>query len=386
MGFLTDSIHAGQTPEPNTGAVVTPIFQTSTYAQNELGGDVKYDYARVANPTREALEDNMAALEQGKFGCAFGSGMAAISSIFQMLSAGDHVLVTNNVYGGTYRYLTQVEKKNGLKFDFIDTSNLDEIGDSGRDSTKMIFIETPTNPMLTLTDIRAVAEISKKNGWMLVVDNTFLSPYFQRPLTLGADIVVHSATKYLAGHSDVILGITVTDNEDIQENLKFLQKSTGAVPGPFDCWLVLRSTKTLGLRMRQHEMNARDIANFLDSHESISKVHYPGLEEHAGHSLAKKQQTDPHGEPGFGGMISIELASMEQAKEIVQQVKIFTLGESLGGVESLISHPVSMTHASVPKHERLKFGLTDSLVRLSVGCEDAEDLVADLSQALTSMK
>jgi cystathionine beta-lyase/cystathionine gamma-synthase len=386
MGFLTDSIHAGQSPERNTGAVVTPIFQTSTYAQKELGADVKYDYARVGNPTREALENNIAALEQGTFGCAFGSGMAAISAIFQMLSSGDHVLVTNNVYGGTYRYLTQVEQRNGLEFDFIETSNIEQIRVAGRDSTKMIFIETPTNPMLTLTDIRAVAEISKKNGWMLVVDNTFLSPYFQRPLTLGADIVVHSATKYLAGHSDVILGITVTDNEDIQENLKFLQKSTGAVPGPFDCWLVLRSTKTLGLRMRQHEVNARKIANFLRSHDNVSRVHYPGLEKHAGHSLAKKQQTDPHGEPGFGGMLSIELASVEEAKEFVHQVEIFTLGESLGGVESLISHPVSMTHASVPKQERLKFGLTDSLVRLSVGCEDTEDLIAELSRALASVQ
>lgn len=385
MGFLTDSIHAGQEPEPVTGAVMTPIFQTSTYAQKELGGDIKYDYARVVNPTREALEGNIAALENGKFGCAFGSGMAAISSIVQMLSSGDHMIISSNVYGGTYRYIDNIVKRTGVKYDFVDTADLQNVQRVATDATKMLYVETPTNPMLTLTDLKAAADLAHANGWILVVDNTFLSPYFQRPLEFGADLVVHSATKYLNGHSDVVLGITVTNDPEIQEQLKFIQKTVGAIPGPFDSWLVLRSTKTLGLRMRQHEKNARAIADMLNTHPKVQQVYYPGLPDHPQHDLAKKQQRDPEGLASFGGMISIELGSIENGKNMLRSVGVFTLAESLGGVESLISHPASMTHASVPKAERLKFGLTDGLVRLSVGCEDMEDLLADLEQALESV-
>jgi len=385
MGFLTDSIHAGQEPEPITGAVMTPIYQTSTYAQKELGGEVKYDYARVVNPTREALEANIAALEGGKYGCAFGSGMAAISAVIQLLSEGDHVILSSNVYGGTYRYIDNVVKRTGIEYDFVDTADLSNVEAALRDSTKMLYVETPTNPMLTLTDLKAAADLAHANDLILVVDNTFLSPYFQRPLSLGVDIVLHSATKYLNGHSDVVLGVTVTSDDKIQGDLKFLQKTIGAIPGPFDSWLVLRSTKTLGLRMRQHEKNARAIASFLDNHSKVQKVYYPGLEDHPQHELAKKQQVDPEGNSSFGGMISIELGSIENGKQLLQSVKVFTLAESLGGVESLISHPASMTHASVPREERLKFGLTDGLVRLSVGCEDTEDLLNDLEQALSTL-
>lgn len=385
MGFLTDSIHAGQEPEPVTGAVMTPIYQTSTYAQKELGGEVKYDYARVVNPTREALEGNVAALESGKYGCAFGSGMAAISSIVQMLSSGDHIIISSNVYGGTYRYIDNIVKRTGVEYDFVDTADLSNVEAVAKESTKMLYVETPTNPMLTLTDLKAASDLSKVNGWMLVVDNTFLSPYFQRPLEFGADLVIHSATKYLNGHSDVVLGITVTNDPEIQEQLKFIQKTVGAIPGPFDSWLVLRSTKTLGLRMRQHEKNARAIAGMLDDHSQVQKVYYPGLPDHPQHHLAKKQQLDPEGNPSFGGMISIETGSIENGKNLLRNVQVFTLAESLGGVESLISHPASMTHASVPKEERLKFGLTDGLVRLSVGCEDTDDLLEDLQQALQAI-
>jgi len=385
MGFLTDSIHAGQEPEPHTGAVITPIFQTSTYAQKELGGEIKYDYARVENPTREALEGNVAALEGGKFGCAFGSGMAAISSVVQMLSSGDHMVISSNVYGGTYRYIDNIVTRTGVKFDFVDTADLSNVEDVAKESTKMLYVETPTNPMLTLTDLKAAAELAHANNWILVVDNTFLSPYFQRPLEFGADLVLHSATKYLNGHSDVVLGITVTSDPDIQEQLKFIQKTVGAIPGPFDSWLVLRSTKTLGLRMRQHEKNARAIAEMLKGHPKVQKVYYPGLPDHPQHELAKRQQRDPEGNASFGGMISIETGSIEHGKNFLRNVKVFTLAESLGGVESLISHPASMTHASVPKEERLQFGLTDGLVRLSVGCEDTEDLLEDLDQALVAL-
>ncbi len=385
MGFLTDSIHAGQEPEPVTGAVMTPIYQTSTYAQKELGGEVKYDYARVINPTRNVLEQNIAALEGGKYGCAFGSGMAAISAVIQLLSKGDHVIISSNVYGGTYRYIDNVVKRTGIEYDFVDTADLSNVEKVLRDSTKMLYVETPTNPMLTLTDIQAAAELAHSNDLILVVDNTFLSPYFQRPLSLGADIVLHSATKYLNGHSDVVLGMTVTNSDDLQEQLKFLQKTIGAIPGPFDSWLVLRSTKTLGLRMQQHEKNANAIADFLANHPKVEKVYYPGLKSHPQHELAQKQQRDPNGTPSFGGMISIELGSIENGKQLLQNVHVFTLAESLGGVESLISHPASMTHAAVPREERLKFNLTDGLVRLSVGCEDTNDLLDDLEQGLATL-
>ena len=382
MGFATDAIHAGQEPEPSTGAVTYPIFQTSTYVQDKLGDSKGYDYGRTINPTRTALEANIAALEGGRFGIAFGSGMAATSALMGLLKAGDHVLVTANVYGGTYRYFTQVMADFGLTFTFIDTREIGNIESPVNESTRMLFVETPTNPMLFITDLRATAELAAARNLVMVVDNTFLSPYFQRPLELGADIVMHSSTKYLNGHSDIIGGILVTNDQGYAERLHFMQKSAGAVPSPFDCWLVLRSTKTLPLRMRQHNANAMVIAEHLEEHAKVRDVIFPGLGTHPEHDLASRQQLDPYGEPGYGGMISIELGSLEAARAVVNSVKVFFLAESLGGVESLIGHPASQTHASVPREEREAMGLTDGLVRLSVGVEDVDDLIADLDQAL----
>jgi len=385
MGFLTEAIHAGQQPDSETGAVMTPIYQTSTYAQKGMGQKVKYDYARGANPTREALENNVAALEGGRFGCAFGSGMAAIVSTAQLLSAGNHLIISRNVYGGTYRYIHNVGARHGLEYDFVDTGDLTNVEAVARDSTKMLYVETPTNPMLTLTDLQAAADLAHGHGWLLVVDNTFLSPYNQRPLEFGADIVLHSATKYLNGHSDVVLGIAITNDEDLQDRLKSLQNTVGAIPGPFDAWLVLRATKTLGLRMQQHERNARAVAEFLEGQPDVHEVFYPGLPTHPRHELARQQQRTPSGEPAFGGMVSLDLGSLEKAKRFLEGFQVFTLAESLGGVESLISHPASMTHASVPREKRLRFGLTDGLVRLSVGCEDTEDLLTDLECSLEQL-
>jgi cystathionine beta-lyase/cystathionine gamma-synthase len=376
MGFLTDSIHAGQIPDPTTGAVITPIYQTSTYAQEELGVSKGFDYGRTINPTRVALEQNIAALEKGKFGLAFSSGMSAIQAIAGLLSAGDHVIVSNNVYGGTFRFFDKIMRRYGLTFSWVDTSDVKNIQSAITKDTKMIYVETPTNPMLTITDLKAVVEIGKKHKLITVVDNTFMSPYFQRPLEFGIDIVLHSTTKYINGHSDVIGGIIVTDNQDIHDKLRFLQNAIGGVPSPFDCWLVMRSTKTLALRMRQHNENAVMMADFLSKHPKVKKVYYPGLAAHPQHELAKKQMS------GFGGMISIELGSLENGKNLLRNVKIFALAESLGGVESLICHPASMTHGSVPLEDRLKLGLTDGLVRLSVGCEDGDDLVDDIRNAL----
>lgn len=376
MGFLTDSIHAGQTPDPTTGAVITPIYQTSTYAQEELGVSKGFDYGRTINPTRVALENNIAALENGKFGLAFSSGMSAIQAIAGLLSAGDHVIVSNNVYGGTFRFFDKIMRRYGLTFSWVDTSDLQNINTAITKATKMIYVETPTNPMLTITDLKGVAEIGKKNHFVTVVDNTFMSPYFQRPLEFGIDIVLHSTTKYINGHSDVIGGIIVTGSQDLHDKLRFLQNAIGGVPSPFDCWLVMRSTKTLGLRMRQHNENAIQMAKFLSTHPKVKKIYYPGLASHPQYELAKKQMS------GFGGMISIELGSLENGKNLLRNVKIFALAESLGGVESLICHPASMTHGSIPLEDRLKLGLTDGLVRLSVGCEDAEDLIEDIKNAL----
>jgi cystathionine beta-lyase/cystathionine gamma-synthase len=376
MGFLTDSIHAGQTADPTTGAVITPIYQTSTYAQDELGVSKGFDYGRTINPTRVALENNIAALEKGKFGLAFSSGMSAIQAVAGLLSAGDHVIVSNNVYGGTFRFFDKIMRRYGLTFSWVDTSDLKNITSAITKETKMIYVETPTNPMLTITDLKAVAEIGKKHKFITVVDNTFLSPYFQRPLEFGIDIVLHSTTKYINGHSDVIGGIIVTSGQDLHDQLRFLQNAIGGVPSPFDCWLVMRSTKTLALRMRQHNENAIQMANFLNGHNKVKKVYYPGLASHPQHELAKKQMS------GFGGMISIELGSLENGKNLLRNVKIFALAESLGGVESLICHPASMTHGSVPLEDRLKLNLTDGLVRLSVGCEDADDLINDIKNAL----
>lgn len=377
MGFSTDAIHAGQIPDPTTGAVITPIYQTSTYAQYELGKNTGFEYGRTNNFTRQALEKNIATLEKGKYGIAFASGLAATHALMSLVKSGDHIVISNNVYGGTYRLYELNMKNYGLDFSWVDTTNLKNIENAIRPNTKMIFVETPTNPMLNITDLKGVAEIAKKNNLISVCDNTFMSPYFQNPLTFGIDIVLHSTTKYLNGHSDVIGGILVTSDEKIHERLRYIQNAAGGVPSPFDCWLVLRSTKTLAVRMKQHEANAIEFARFLEQSGFANRVIYPGLESHPQHQLAKRQMR------GFGGMVSADFGTIEQAKKILNGVKIFTLAESLGGVESLICHPASMTHASVPKDERDKMGLTDSLVRFSVGIEDIEDLIEDVKQAIS---
>ena len=376
MGFSTDAIHAGQMPDPVTGAVITPIYMTSTYAQEELGKHKGYEYGRTHNLTRQALEKNIAALEKGKYGIAFASGLAATHALMGLLKAGDHVIVSNNVYGGTYRLFELIMKDFGINFSWVNTSDLSNIEKAITTNTKMVFLETPTNPMLNLTDLESAAKICKKNNLISVVDNTFMSPYFQNPFTLGCDIVLHSQTKYINGHSDVISGILITSDDKIHERLRYIQNAAGGVPSPFDCWLILRSTKTLAVRMERHNKNAIEIANYLVDSKLGKKVYYPGLQSHPQHELAKKQMR------GFGGMISCDLGDVELAKKILKNVKIFTLGESLGGVESLISHPASMTHATVPKADREAMGLTDSLVRFSVGIEDVEDLIEDIKQAV----
>ena len=376
MGFSTDAIHAGQIPDPTTGAVITPIYQTSTYAQYELGKSTGFEYARTHNFTRQALEKNIATLEKGKYGIAFASGLAATHALMSLIKSGDHVVISNNVYGGTYRLYELNMKNYGLDFTWVDSTDLENVENAIRPNTKMIYVETPTNPMLNLTDLKGIAEIAKKNKLISVCDNTFMSPYFQNPLAFGIDIVLHSTTKYLNGHSDIIGGMLVTSDEKIHERIRYIQNAAGAVPSPFDCWLVLRSTKTLAVRMKQHEENANAFAKFLNESGYAKKVIYPGLKNHSQHELAKTQMR------GFGGMVSADFGTLENAKKILNGVKIFTLAESLGGVESLISHPASMTHASVPKGERDKMGLTESLVRFSVGIEDIEDLISDVEQVL----
>jgi cystathionine beta-lyase/cystathionine gamma-synthase len=376
MGFSTDAIHAGQKPDEVTGAVITPIYQTSTYAQEELGKNKGYEYGRTHNLTRASLEVNVATLEKGNYGIAFSSGLAATNALTTLLKAGDHVIVSSNVYGGTYRLFELIMKDFGLDFSWVDTSDTSNIEKAIKKNTKMIFVETPTNPMLILTDLVAVAKIAKGNKLISVVDNTFMSPYFQNPLTFGIDIVLHSQTKYINGHSDVIGGILITNDSNIHDRLRYVQNAVGSVPSPFDCWLILRSTKTLAVRMERHNSNAIKIAEHLEKSSYAKKVYYPGLKSHPQHNLAEKQMR------GFGGMISVNLDDIELAKKLLRNVKIFTLAESLGGVESLISHPASMTHASVPKEEREKYGFTDSLVRLSIGIEDVEDLIEDIEQAV----
>lgn len=376
MGFSTDAIHAGQKPDPVTGAVITPIYQTSTYAQDELGKHKGFEYGRTHNLTRAALEANIAALEKGKYGVAFASGLAATHALMSLVRAGDHIIVSDNVYGGTYRLFELNMKNYGLDFSWVNTSDLSNIKNAIKENTKMVFLETPTNPMLNLTDLKAAAELCKHHNLVSVVDNTFMSPYFQNPLTLGCDIVLHSQTKYINGHSDVIGGILLMNDEKIHERIRYIQNAAGGVPSPFDCWLILRSTKTLAVRMERHEKNAKALADWLVKSNAAEKVYYPGLKDHPQHELAKKQMR------GFGGMISADFGDVETARKILNNVKVFTLGESLGGVESLISHPASMTHASVPKADREKFGLTDSLVRFSVGIEDIEDLISDIENAL----
>ena len=376
MGFSTDAIHAGQIPDPTTGAVITPIYQTSTYAQHELGKSTGFEYARTHNLTRQALEKNIATLEKGKYGIAFASGLAATHALMSLVKSGDHIVISNNVYGGTYRLYELNMKNYGLDYSWVDSTDLKNVENAIRPNTKMIYVETPTNPVLNLTDLKGISEIAKKNNLISVCDNTFMSPYFQNPLMFGIDIVLHSTTKYLNGHSDIIGGMLITSDEKIHDRIRYIQNAAGGVPSPFDCWLVLRSTKTLAVRMKQHEENANTFAKFLSESGYAKRVIYPGLKNHPQHELAKKQMR------GFGGMVSADFGSIDAAKKVLNNVKVFTLAESLGGVESLISHPASMTHASVPKEERDKMGLTESLVRFSVGIEDVEDLIADVTQAL----
>jgi cystathionine beta-lyase/cystathionine gamma-synthase len=374
--FATQAIHAGQLPDPVAGAVMPPIYQTSTYVQDGLGRPHNgYEYARTQNPTREALERNIAVLEGGEFGFAFGSGLAALDTVLKLLKAGDHVVAGDNLYGGSQRLMTRVYAELGLRFSFADMRDVDAMARAITPATRMIYCETPTNPMMFLTDLAAVADLAQARGLITVVDNTFATPCFQRPLGFGCDVVLHSTTKYLNGHSDMVGGLLVTSREDLAERLGFLQNAAGGVPGPMDCWLALRGIKTLPLRMRQHDSNGRRVAQWLTSRPDMAKVYYPGLPTHPQHELACRQMS------GFGGMISIDLGDIARSKRFVEATRIFALAESLGGVESLVGHPVSMTHGSVPQALREATGLTDSLVRLSCGCEDAEDLIADLEQA-----
>lgn len=376
MGFSTDAIHAGQEPDPTTGAIMTPIYQTSTYVQDGLGRHKGYEYARTRNPTREALERNVAALEGGRHGFAFASGLAALDAAMKLLSAGDHVVSGENVYGGTHRQMTHIWARLGLTFTFVDGGDTAAVAAAVTPRTRMVYAESPTNPMLRLCDLAATGEIARRANALFVVDNTFATPVFQRPLELGADVVLHSTTKYLNGHSDMVGGMLVLNDDALAERIGFVQNSSGAVPGPFDCWLCLRGIRTLALRMRQHDAGGRRLAEWLARHPRVRQVYYPGLPSHPQHELACRQMQ------GFGGMIAIELGDAAYARRVVERTKLFSLAESLGGVESLIGHPASMTHASVPPDMRRRMGLSDSLVRLSVGIEDVEDLIADLDQAL----
>jgi len=377
MGFKTDAIHAGQEPDPTTGAVTTPIYQTSTYVQEGLGKHKGFEYARTQNPTRMALEKNMAVLERGVAGYAFASGMAATTALTQLLlKQGDHAICSDNVYGGTFRLFDKIVRHYGIEFSYVDTSDPGNVERAIGANTRMIFVETPTNPIMSIADIRALSEIAHhRPNCRLAVDNTFMSPYFQRPIELGADIVVHSTTKYLNGHSDSVGGMAVLKRKDDAERLQFIQNAAGAILSPFDSWLVLRGIKTLPVRMEAHNTNGMAIANYLRGKKQVKRIYYPGLPDHPGHDLAKKQMS------GFGGMIAFELDGLEQAKSFLGQVKLCSLAESLGGVETLISHPATMTHASVPPAERARLGITDGLVRISVGIEDVEDLIADLEKA-----
>ncbi len=378
MKFGTKVIHAGVEPDPSTGAIMTPIYQTSTYVQDEPGVHKGYEYARTQNPTRTVLETNLAALENGKHGICFASGLAAMDAILKLLVPGDKVISTNDLYGGSYRLMTKVFAKYGIDFSFIDMSDVEGIRSHISEETKMIWIETPTNPMLNVVDIEEVAKIAKSHNILVVVDNTFASPYLQNPLDLGADIVIHSATKYIGGHSDVIHGAIIVNDEDLRSQLKFIQNAVGAIPGPQDCFLILRGIKTLHIRVQRACENAEIIALYLKNHSKVGKVYWPGFEDHPNHQVAKKQMKM------FGAMVSFDLQdnSVGNAMKVLSGTKLFALAESLGGVESLIGHPASMTHASIPKEERLKVGLTDSLIRLSIGIEDVDDLIEDLDKAL----
>jgi cystathionine beta-lyase/cystathionine gamma-synthase len=378
MKKATKFIHAGAHPDPSTGAIMTPIYQTSTYVQEAPGVHKGYEYARSQNPTRFALEEALAVIEEGAYGLAFGSGVAATDAVMKLLKPGDEVIAANDMYGGTYRLFSKIYEKFGIVFHYVDMSSMSNISTKINSNTKLIWAETPTNPLMNIADIKAIATVAKENKLLLCVDNTFASPALQNPLTLGADIVMHSATKYLSGHSDVIQGALIINDKTLRDELYFIQKSCGAVPGPMDCFLVLRGIKTLGIRMERHSENGEKIAHYLKAHPAVKKVYWPGFEDHPGHEIAKAQMKS------FGGMISFELKNdtIEAARKLLSSTHLFSLAESLGGVESLINHPASMTHASIPREERIKNGLSDTLIRLSVGIEDADDLIADLEHAI----
>ena len=379
MKFNTKVIHAGVEPDPATGAIMTPIYQTSTYVQDEIGKHKGYEYSRTGNPTRSALESSIAHIENGKYGACFASGLAAIDCVIKMLNPGDEVISTNDLYGGSYRIFRTIFEKYGIKFHFVDMLNIKNVKDKINDNTKLIWIETPTNPMMNIIDIKAIVQLVNHSNVMVGVDNTFATPYLQKPLDLGADLVMHSVTKFLGGHSDIVMGALATKSDEIAEEMYRIQNSSGAVCGPMDSFLVLRGIKTLHLRVQRHSENGKLIAEFLQSHPIVDCVYWPGFETHRNHDVARSQMS------GFGGMVSFTLKgdSLEKAKEVVSKTRLFTLAESLGGVESLIGHPSTMTHASIPREERLKSGVKDSLIRLSVGVEDAEDLVKDLENALS---
>lgn len=381
MKFGTKAVHAGVEPDPSTGAIMTPIYQTSTYVQESPAKHKGYAYARGANPTRNALQKSIASLENGLYGICFSSGMGATDAVIKLLSPGDEVITSNDLYGGSYRMFKRVYEKFGIKFHFIDLTDVNNISPYLNEKTKLMWLETPSNPLMRIIDIQACVELAKKQGVTVAVDNTFASPYLQNPLDLGADVVMHSVTKYLGGHSDVIMGALVVNDEKLYQDLAFIANSCGAVPGPQDSFLVLRGIKTLHLRMERHCLNGRKIANYLREHPKVGKVYWPGFSDHPNHDIAKKQMRD------FGGMLSFTLKSdnLENATKLMERVELFSLAESLGGVESLINHPASMTHASIPKEERIKNGLSDSLIRLSIGVEDSEDLIEDLEQALASL-
>ncbi|AXT51786.1 cystathionine gamma-synthase [Aquimarina sp. BL5] len=378
MKFNTKTIHGGQEPDPAYGAVMPPIYQTSTYAQTTPGGHKGFEYSRTHNPTRKALEDSFASIENGKYGLAFGSGLAAIDAVLKLLKPGDEVISTNDLYGGTYRLFTKIFEDFGIKFHFIGMDNSDKVESYVNENTKLIWVETPTNPMMNIIDIKAIAKVSQKHNVLLAVDNTFATPYLQRPLDLGADIVMHSATKYIGGHSDLVMGALIVKDDEVAKRLFFIQNASGAVCGPQDSFLALRGIKTLHVRMQRHCENGEAIAKYLKSHPKIEKVYWPGFEDHPNHNIAKEQMD------GYGGMISFipKGSNFDEAIKIVENLKIFTLAESLGGVESLAGHPASMTHASIPKEDREKTGVVDALIRLSVGIEDVDDLIADLEQAI----
>jgi len=378
-GFATRAIHVGQEPDPSTGAVVVPIFATSTYVQEEIGKHKGYEYSRVSNPTRTCLEKNLASLEGGRTAHVFASGMAAINAMCTLLKSGDHVVCTNNLYGGTPRLFNQILTNYGLEFSYVDTTDLRAVERAIQRNTRIVFVETPTNPLMTLSDLKAISQIAHRRGAELVVDNTFMSPYFQKPIALGADMVIHSTTKFLNGHSDGLGGVVVCTKPEHAEKFAFIQKAAGAILSPFECWLVLRGVKTLAVRMEKHDANGRAVAAFLNRHKKVKKVFYPGLPDHPQHELAKQQMT------GFGSMITIETGSLKNAQKMLRKVRVCSLGESLGGVETLISHPATMTHAALGEKGRREIGITDGLVRLSVGIEDADDIIGDLEQALAAI-